>query len=293
MFMVGATLGESIIPVLIGGAMSLFGPNAFQVAAIVAAGFLAAIYLLVNFQSKKYMSNQSGHSPAELTASLHPLHTILGEDDDLEEYDADHGERKQEFDQEQQTKDSHYHSHEHLEDDEDTTQIDQVHQASSSGYYTINPLDEEDEAEEAEEEDQQEIDKEVDYDVFKPELGISTSPSSTSSYNNHSPTNPTYSTTTTLSHSLQKKEMNHEDYYHMLLDDDNVNAHNQVVEEDEEDDRKNCDRVKVVSLDDDDPDKINVTGSYEDDLKEFFLDPEMVAFAPNSPHSPAKPLSFS
>jgi hypothetical protein len=92
-FMVGATLGESIIPVVIGVAISVLGSTSFPMSIFVASLTLLGIYLLVNMFCQQHMKlvseggniSTAGHS----SHPLQPLHTILGEEDDDSDDDDD------------------------------------------------------------------------------------------------------------------------------------------------------------------------------------------------------------
>lgn len=92
--MVGATVGESIIPVIIGLAIGLFGASSFPVAIILAAFVLLGIYLLASHLCREHMKklNDDGLLTSTGGASSHPLqplHTILGEDDDDDSDEAE------------------------------------------------------------------------------------------------------------------------------------------------------------------------------------------------------------
>lgn len=94
--MVGATVGESIIPVIIGLAIGLVGASSFPVAIIVSAFVLLGIYLLASHLCREYMKklNDDGLLTTTGGASTHPLqplHTILGEDDDDQSDDSEAG----------------------------------------------------------------------------------------------------------------------------------------------------------------------------------------------------------
>lgn len=103
MFMVGATLGESIIPVIIGVAIALLGSSSFPTSIILSSLALLGIYVLVNVLCKHHikMSSEGGHLSSGGASShpLQPLHTILGEDDDDDDNDdveEDSSDRNQE-----------------------------------------------------------------------------------------------------------------------------------------------------------------------------------------------------
>lgn len=57
MFMVGATFGESIVPVLIGVALSFAGASAFPAANVLASCILVALYFAAHHTSQNYMQH--------------------------------------------------------------------------------------------------------------------------------------------------------------------------------------------------------------------------------------------
>eukprot|EP00981_Chlorochromonas_danica_P007875 scaffold1885_cov161-Ochromonas_danica.AAC.18 len=99
MFMVGSTLGESIVPVLMGWAMAFCGPWAMPLSTFGGALILLAIYLYVHFQSSSQMAEAmarekegsgavgggewgSRSQHALLREQVNPVHDNNGDDDD-------------------------------------------------------------------------------------------------------------------------------------------------------------------------------------------------------------------
>lgn len=97
--MVGSTLGESIVPVLMGWAMAFCGPWAMPLTTFGGALILLAIYLYVHFHSSSQMVEEvtakegsvsagewgSRSQHALLSEQVNPVHDSNGDDDDDDE----------------------------------------------------------------------------------------------------------------------------------------------------------------------------------------------------------------